>query len=254
MRPLSPASADKGFPRPALTLVFDEYAGRHLKEAGAFPAESVSVTGSPRLDVLAAKFAASNEDHVSSARAAAGSASSTPLVLLVTKYSEVRAVLPRLLDAFNAMPDVQLAIKTHPAETPEPYERTAAGIPNVRVLPASADLAPLLRASRAIITVNSTVALDALSLGVPSLSIGLPNNLSPFVAAGAIAGADASADLEAAVRRLVYDEEFRQQLSATASAVVAEYRMSPDGRAAERCASAVLGLARPASRMARSGQ
>ena len=50
-------------------------------------------------------------------------------------------------------------------------------------------LAPLLAASRAVITVNSTVALDAAVAGVPALVIGLPNNLSPFVDAGALAGA-----------------------------------------------------------------
>ena len=45
------------------------------------------------------------------------------------------------------------------------------------------------RASRAVVTVNSTVALDAAVLGVPALVIGLPNNLSPFVEAGIMAGA-----------------------------------------------------------------
>ena len=34
---------------------------------------------------------------------------------------------------------------------------------------------------------NSTVAIDGLVLGVPALVIGLPNNLSPFVEAGAMA-------------------------------------------------------------------
>ena len=36
---------------------------------------------------------------------------------------------------------------------------------------------------------NSTVALDAAVLDVPALVIGLPNNLSPFVDAGVMAGA-----------------------------------------------------------------
>ena len=35
---------------------------------------------------------------------------------------------------------------------------------------------------------NSTVAIDAMVLGVPALVVGLPNNLSPFVEAGAMAG------------------------------------------------------------------
>ena len=247
-RPVKAGSADAGFPFPRLTLVFDEFARRHLVDAGGFPSEGVAVSGSPRLDVLAERFRSLARDDVESTRTSAGAGSERPLVLLVTKYSEVRAVLPRLLAAFEAMPDAQLAIKTHPAETPAPYEHAAAGLNNVRVLPASADLASLLRAARAVITVNSTVALDALALGVPALSIGLPNNLSPFVTAGAIAGADASAGMEEAIRRLLYDEGFRQRLSTTAAGVVEEYRMAPDGQAAERCASAILRLAGRADR------
>ena len=45
---------------------------------------------------------------------------------------------------------------------------------------------------------NSTVAIDGLVLGVPALVIGLPNNLSPFVDAGVMLGAEAADDDPAA--------------------------------------------------------
>ena len=64
----------------------------------------------------------------------------------------------------------------------------------------SAPLAPLLAACRAVVTVNSTVALDAAVLGIPALVIGLPNNLSPFVEAGALAGAATPAEIAPAAR------------------------------------------------------
>jgi hypothetical protein len=243
MLPASAGSPDSGFPLPDVTFVFDEYAARHLREAGRFPADSLKVTGSPRLDHLAATFGSLDETQVNAARAAAGAAASRRLVLLVTKYSEARGVLPGLLAAVRSVPGVQLAIKTHPAETPDPYETAAAGLPNIRVLPASAPLAPLMRASRAVVTVNSTVALDAMALGIPALSIGLPNNLSPFVAAGAMAGARTDAETVDGVRRLVHDEEFRRQLSSAASSLIEQWRMAPDGGAAERTAGAMLQLA-----------
>ncbi len=245
MGPPAPGSPDAGFPLPTATLVFDQYAARHLREAGRFPAPAVRVTGSPRLDGLAATFRGLDAAAVDAARAGAGAGPGRPLVLLVTKYAEAREVLPPLLDAVRGLPDMQLAIKAHPAETPEPYEAAAAGLANVRVLPASAPLAPLLRASQAVVTVNSTVALDGLTLGVPAMTIGLPNNLSPFVAAGAIAGARTPDEMGRTLRRLLYDEGFRQRLIATAAALVAEYRMAPDGGAADRSASAVLELVGP---------
>jgi hypothetical protein len=77
------------------------------------------------------------------------------------------------------------------------------------------------------------------------MTIGLPNNLSPFVEAGAIAGAGTPDEMGGTLRRLLYDEGFRQRLIATAATLVAEYRMAPDGGAADRSASAVLELVGP---------
>jgi hypothetical protein len=92
------------------------------------------------------------------------------------------------------------------------------------------------------VTVNSTVAIDSLVLGTPALSIGLPNNLSPFVQAGAMAGAATDQDIEPVLRRVLYDEGFRQQLGAAAAATAARYRIAPDGGAADRSAAAILEL------------
>lgn len=239
------ASRDRGFPRPTMTLVYDEYAASHLADAGRFPRDSIAVTGSPRLDGLAASLRTLSDADVDAAREAAG-AGGRALVLLVTKYVEAEGILPALLDAMRGLPGAQLAIKTHPAETPAPYEAAAAGHGNVRVLPASAPLAPLLRAAGAVVTVNSTVALDAMALGIPALSIALPNNLSPFVEAGAIAGA-APGDIGPVLRRLLYDDAFRQQFCSASRAVAGRFRMLPAGDAAERQAAIVLGMARPPS-------
>jgi UDP-N-acetylglucosamine 2-epimerase len=239
MAPDRDRPADAGFPHPTMTLLFDEYARRHLEQAGRFPAESLAVTGSPRLDALVVAARALSEDDIAAARASAGAASRL-LVLLVAKHREVRHVLPALTDAIAAMPGVQLAIKTHPAETPDAYGAVAAGRANIRVLPASAPLAPLLRASRAIVTMNSTVALDAAVLGVPALVIGLPNNLSPFVEAGIMAGARLHGEIGPALQRILYDEGFRQQLERDRIAYLSRYGIASDGRAAERAADAVL--------------
>jgi hypothetical protein len=244
MLPLRQDATDRGFPRPAVTVVFDKYAARHLTSQGRFPEDSIAIAGSPRLDVLADRFHSLDDVQIDATRRQAGAEKDDALVLLVTKYTEVQAVLPALLGAVAEMPGVRLAIKAHPAETPDLYQAAARGISNVTVLPASADLASLIRASRAIVTVNSTVALDAMTLGVPALTIGLPNNLSPFVSAGALAGAVTPAEIGPALRSLLYDEGFRLQVSAASKALAAEYQMVPDGTAAERQAAVVLGLVR----------
>lgn len=244
--------ADTGFPRPTLTLLFDGYAARHLVEAGHFPADAIAVTGSPRLDALVSEAARLGPADIARVRQAAGAGDDRALVLVVTKYREAQQALPALLSAAAAHPGISVAIKAHPAETPDVYAAAVAGHANVRVLPASEPLAPLLRASRALVTVNSTVALDAAVLGIPSLVIGLPNNLSPFVDAGMFAGAEAGSAVEADLVRILYDEQFRQQLDTARSAFLARFDIGADGRAADRAADAVVALLRP--RNAASGQ
>ena len=132
------------------------------------------------------------------------------------------------------MPDVQLAIKPHPAETPDVYGPATTGVPNIRVLPAGALLPPLLGAARGVVTVNSTVAIDALALGVPALVIGLPNNLSPFVEAGAMLGAGPAVEIREALAKLLYDQKFRSTFHPG--------RPAGDGNAAAASADAILAL------------
>jgi hypothetical protein len=228
--------SDRGFPRPSATLVFDRYAAQHLVEAGRLPTDSVVVTGSPRLDELVRSFEAAREKG---APAGLPVATRRGLVLLATKYREARRVLGPLVDAVERIPETHLAVKTHPAETPDVYRAATAGRAHVSVLPASAPLAPLLNACRVVVTVNSTVALDAAVLDVPALVIGLPNNLSPFVEAGVMAGAP-DGEIETMLRRILYDEEFRQHLKGSRRAFLERFAIGSDGHAADRAAAAIL--------------
>ena len=210
-------TADRGFPFPETTLLFDDRTAGYLVSAGRFPASALEVTGSPRLDDVHAAMAALSREDVDRARRDAGAGIGARLLLFAAKEREARRALPGLLGAVRAMPDVHLAIKPHPAETPAVYGPAVAGIPNVTVLPVAAPLAPLLAAADAIVTVNSTVAIDALTMGLPSLVIGLPNNLTPFVEAGLMAGARTPEEMRDGLARVLYDQEFRSRIERSRS-------------------------------------
>jgi hypothetical protein len=212
MAPDTANPQDRGFPLPAKTLLFDEHAAAQLQRHGRFPASALAVTGSARLDDLVAAVAALTAADVSRAREHAGAGASQMLVVFAAKEREARGALPGLVAAIGGLPAVQLAIKPHPAETPGVYGAVAAGAPNVRVLAADTPLPALLGAARGLITVNSTVAVDALALGLPSLVIGLPNNLTPFVEAGTMIGARTAEEIPGALARLLYDQEFRSTI------------------------------------------
>jgi hypothetical protein len=232
--------ADSGFPLPSVTLLFDAYAERHLTRGGHFPKRTLRVTGSPRLDDLVRTTRGLSREDLARARAETGARESDALVLVTTKWKEAWNVLPQFLHASTSLPGVRVAIKAHPAETPDAYTMAAQRCSNVTILPAAAPLAPLLACSRAVVTVNSTVALDAAVLGVPALVIGLPNNLSPFVEAGMMAGSEG--DPTDALQRIVHDEAFRQSLADARQTFLSRFQIGSDGGAAGRSAAAILQL------------
>ncbi len=223
---------DRGFPLPASTLVFDDHAAAHLTQAGHFPASAIAITGSPRLDELINAVRRIGADEIDRTERDAGAGDGRALVLCAAKEREARHVLPDLVAAISARDDVQLVIKPHPAETSAVYDGAVAGARHVTVTDPSATLPQLLAAARGIVTVNSTVAIDAMALGVPSLVIGLPNNLTPFVDRGLMLGARSTDEIRPALDKLLYDQEFRGRLVHGA-----------EGRAASRSADAILALA-----------
>ena len=243
-RPSDANPADRGFPFPDRTLLFDEYAREQLQRAGAFPAASLVVTGSPRLDRLVASARALGEADRRALRAALGAEGATAIVTVAAKHTQLGAAFPALVDAVASRANVLLIVKPHPAEGPEPYTRDAGGAANVRIAPTSADLGALTALSSVLVTVNSTAAIEAIVLDVPALVVNLPNNLSPFVEAGVMTGADELGGIGPALEGLLYDREMRGRLAAARRAFADRYGIGADGAAAARAADLIVELSR----------
>jgi hypothetical protein len=233
--------ADRGFPCPDRTLLFDRFAAEHLEGAGHFPPDHLTVTGNARLEALTAAMTSLSEADREAARVISGAFPHQKLALLAAKFSEIRHLLPQLIHAVASQADVHLAIKAHPAETADVYTPFIGRTPNVTVVPGDVDLSRLVAVADGVITMNSTVAIDALTFGLPALVVGLPNNLSPFVDAGVMLGVDASeVSIRDGVRALLYDQQIRRQLSDRAGAFLDRYGLRPAGLAADRAAGAIL--------------
>jgi hypothetical protein len=241
----SPANAgDRGYPYPDRTLLFDEYAREYLERAGSFPPGSLTVTGSPRLDRLVASARALTDSTRAALRASLGAHNNEAIVMVASKYAQIADAFPALVDAVRSRTDVILVVKPHPAEGPEEYARSARGVPNTCIAPATADLGALTALSSVVVTVNSTAAIEAMVLDVPALVVSLPNNLSPFVEAGVMAGAAEVSAIGPALEGLLYDREMRGRLAAARRAFAGRYGIRADGGAAARAADLIVGLAR----------
>ncbi len=241
MRPSTHDPSDRGFPIPDRTLLFDDLAREHLEREGRFPSSHLAVTGSPRLDGLVASARSVDGDARAALRQACGAARDSQIVLVAAKHSQIASAFPALVAAVRELPDVVLVVRPHPAEGPVPYQQDAAGVANVRIAP-PADLGALLAVASVLVTVNSTAALEAMPLDVPALVLALPNNLSPFVEAGVMAGAGSTAAIGPALRGLLYDRKMRGELAAARREFTARYRIRADGGAASRAADLIVGF------------
>jgi glycosyltransferase involved in cell wall biosynthesis len=139
---------------------------------------------------------------------------------------------------------VHLVVRCHPAETPGAYLKLAGSAPNITVAPADIDLAATLAVAGLVVTVNSTVALEAMALGVPALALNLPNYLSPFVEAGVMLGCSSPGEIAPLLQRFLLDDGALAGLRTRQQEFMAEYAMLPTGEAAVRAVAAILDLAR----------
>lgn len=254
MQPSAAMPSDRGFPRPDLTVVFDGFAARHLEAAGQFPSKALAVTGSPGLDRLAARLRATGAGDRASARQALGLADGDRAAVVISKRGQLGRWLDLLVEAIARLDAAgpgrnrgrtRLVVKPHPAETDELYLGTLGGAEATALAPSSLDLAGLLAGGDLVVTVNSTVAIDAMAMGIPALSVGVPNNLTPFVVDGGIAGVFHPSELEPALARLLWDTEAQRAQVARGLTCAAAGGIRADGRAAARAAEALAGLAGP---------
>jgi hypothetical protein len=242
MRPSAGNPADVGFPLPTRTLVFDDLAREHLEQSGRFPPSSLPVTGSSRLDAILHEAHRLTDVERREIRARLGASAATSIVVVVAKYTQIANAFRSLVAAVAQMPDVLMVVRPHPAEGIAPYAHAMHGVGNVRPAPPDLQLGALTSVAAAIVTANSTAAIEAMPLGVPALVVELPNNLSPFVDAGVMMGARTATDIEPALRALLYDEGMRGRLAAARGAFIARYGIHVDGGAARRAADVILEL------------
>ena len=189
MLPIPREPADAGFPLPTLTLLFDELRGAIIcATAGRFPARRARGHRQRAARRARARAGArSRADDIERARARAlARGADEPLVLVVAEvHARSAAVLPALRRrgprACRACSSSSSRIRP---KRLTPTQAAAGGVANVRVAPRGAPLAPLLAAARARRHGQLDRGDRRVALGVPSLVIGLPNNLTPFVDAG----------------------------------------------------------------------
>jgi len=246
--------ADEGdCPRPDITAVFGESARRLLMEIGRYAPESLVATGSLKFDDLAR---AAREWDAQATRARWKLSPSDRLLVVASRFRAIRdthqalgPVFADLVRAVNALPDVVCLVKPHPAESAAPYETVLRGLAasRVRTVPASANLAELMHAADALVTVESASAIEALVLAKPVLVLNLPTHLGELVDKGVALGVAGGEDPLPALRAALDDRPTLEGLRMARERYLADLTMSADGGATERVLALVRGAVQPSS-------
>jgi hypothetical protein len=231
---------DGDCPRPDRTAVFGEAARRFLVEEGRYAPQSLVVTGSPKFDELLE--ATRNWDRAA-LRAELGIPEGDRVLLVASRFRGIRethqsigSAFERLVRAADALERTHLLVKPHPAERERPYVETIAafGVRRARVLPPSADLARLLFACDALVTVESLSAVEALVLGRPVVVLNMPTNLGAMVDAGVALGVALGEDPLPALRAALSDPAAQRRLADARARYVDDVARGVDGGATDR--------------------
>lgn len=234
-------------------LVYGSTNLRQLTEA-AVPATRIAVCGAPYLDHRPRQ---SGQLHPR-LREGLGLGDDKPFVLVATSgpghtvsHGHHEAVIQNVMRVSAQRPDVDFVAKLHRKDKAAYYERARKSIPGsrLRVVPDGApglptDIFDWLHGCSMVVTGASTVAVEAMLMGVPVITIDFADELRAvaFIEAAATIHVTNEDELGDAVRALLQSSERRAEVMARASDYLARTYHALDGSSGERAAKVIRDL------------
>jgi len=219
------------------TAVFGSYFKNALMAIGHYPESKIVVTGQPRTDLIY-----QNRKNYSK-KELYKRLSLDPEKKLVVFASgplkellEMETALTALAEELQKMKKVQLVIKLHPNDRKEYYDGLMARIGYKCVIIKDIDLYELLSTSDLVMSINSTVMLDALLFGKPVLQLNLLERFKIFgpldnkLLTRIVSRKELSAELK---KYLMSKSEARRDLKRK-SRILSDFYMKIDGNATKR--------------------
>jgi len=232
------SSPSKNSVFPARLAIYGEDT-RNILKAIAYPFEErIVITGPPQYDILAnsekvfdrERFCASWKIDPSKKIVLIGSQT---FHIAGNRESFCRSIFQALKDD----PELQIVIKPHPTEPEEWYEKLA-GETGARVvpLPRNSDTYEALYACDVLITFYSTIALEAMILGKPVITLNLTNQPDPmpYASSNAAFGVYKAEDIAPAVKKVLEDSETRKGLELGREKYLYRQFYKLDGQATKR--------------------
>ncbi|MBU0535639.1 MAG: CDP-glycerol glycerophosphotransferase family protein [Nanoarchaeota archaeon] len=214
------------------TFVYGPYTKEILTVPGNYPEKSIEMTGQPRYDCLARGKAFDKKKVFSQY----GLDRKKKLVLWTTQM--IAGQEDMIFSAMKSIKDAQLMVKLHPREIEgvKPYYEKAKKM-GLRIKAVQqANTFELINACDVMITMFSTTGLEALMMGKPLIVLnvsGRPDHV-PFVQEGAALGVYSPDKLKDAIKKLLSDKRFVQELLKKGRDYSYKHAYKMDGKATDR--------------------
>jgi UDP-N-acetylglucosamine 2-epimerase len=135
---------------------------------------------------------------------------------------------------------IRLIVKPHPAENTKTYNQITKKYKNVILHKSSENISKLVASSDILITVFSTVAIEAALLDKSIICINITNEESMYVNSGIAIEVKKLGDIIPAIKDVLYNEETREKLAEARKIFVYEQTYIQDGKASKRVADLII--------------
>lgn len=148
----------------------------------------------------------------------------------------------KLLKAMQQIPNKQLIVKVDPYEDIKPYKkRIRESSYNNAIAIRDIDIYTLISLSELVMTLDSTVALEAMIFDKPVIIFNLMKRQDrvPYAGKGAAIAVYKDEDLVPAIKKALTDGEIKSQLKIGRDRFIGEYAYKLDGKAGERISNLI---------------
>ena len=208
-----------------------EYSKEMYMEYGA-QQERIVVTGWPKFD----NYVKSKESLVKKHRKGIDLLFATQPIDIKLNLGIVEAIGAFITDSTR----VRLIVKPHPAENIKTYSQITKKYKNVILHKSSEDISKLVASSDILITVSSTVAIEAALLDKSIICINTANEGSAYVSSGIAIEVNKLEELIPAIKDALYNSEIRKKLADARKRFVYEHAYIQDGKASERVVNLIV--------------
>lgn len=194
--------------------------------------EQIVVTGWPKFDTHVKSKESLTEKHKNAAD-----------ILFATGSGDIKITLDTIEAIGSFIEDsthFRLIVKPHPAENTKIYNHIAKKYKNVILHKSSEDISSLVASTDILVTVSSTVAIEAALLDKPVICINTANEESMYVSSGIAIEVKKLEEVIPAIKDVLYNEEVRKKLAEARKKFVYEHAHIQDGKASKRVADLII--------------